>query len=737
MAAIGDAMSIIRRILIGITLAATLFVITQSAAAQTRITDVWTGTDPEAIAVNPATNRIYVINHFDKTVAVIDGANNTLLTTVPVGRDPVSIAANPLTNRIYVVNDDDDNVTVIKGESNTTYTIAVAHYPWAITMNTATNKIYVTGDTWNGKITRINGATNLTDSVAVRDSPEALAINPSTNKMYVANSGENTVSVIDEVAFTNIKTILVGHTPDIVVVNAMTNRIYVLNEADDTVSVIDGTTDTVAATIPVTSPRVMAINPVTNILYVGSDNGIVTLITGTQVTGTINTHKWSSGIVVNPVTNKIYITNAYDSTLTVIDGATNTLASVPVGAGPTVVTANLSINHVYTVNPRDNTITVVAGAGASALQFVSLAPCRLVDTRHSGGAIPGGSSRSFPVPQLGGCNVPSTAAAFSLNVTVVPREALGYLTIWPSGEDRPLVSTMNSFDGRFKANAAIIPAGFQGGVTVYASNTTDVVLDVNGYFTQPGLATYQFYPLTPCRVIDTRWQPNSDLGGPPLAANAQRDFPVSGSSCIPVGPTIKAYSFNFTAVPYPVGHQLGYLTVWPKGDPKPAVSTLNNPTATFVANAAIVPAGAGGGITVFVDQTTHLAVDIDGYFADPSSTGLSLYPTAPCRVLDTRKVGNGQPFTDKRIVDVAGSTCAPPTSAQAYAFNATVVPSPSLSYLTLWPDGQTRPVVSTLNAADGWVTSNMALVPTSNGLIDAYAAGITQLILDISAYFAP
>jgi hypothetical protein len=78
-----------------------------------------------------------------------------------------------------------------------------------------------------------------------------------------------------------------------------------------------------------------------------------------------------------------------------------------------------------------------------------------------------------------------------------------------------------------------------------------------------------------------------------------------------------------------------------------------------------------------------------------------------------------------------------PANAKAYVFNATVVPSPNLSYLTLWPDGEGQPVVSTLKAADGWITSNMAIVPNVNGKIDAYAAGMTQMVLDISSYFAP
>ena len=88
-------------------------------------------------------------------------------------------------------------------------------------------------------------------------------------------------------------------------------------------------------------------------------------------------------------------------------------------------------------------------------------------------------------------------------------------------------------------------------------------------------------------------------------------------------------------------------------------------------------------------------------------------------------------------MDVVDSPCGVPATAQAYVFNATVVPAGSLGYLTLWPDGGDQPLVSTLNAADGSITNNMAIVPSTNGKVDAYAYGLTQLILDISSYFAP
>ncbi len=185
---------------------------------------------------------------------------------------------------------------------------------------------------------------------------------------------------------------------------------------------------------------------------------------------------------------------------------------------------------------------------------------------------------------------------------------------------------------------------------------------------------------------------------------------------------------------------MGYLSVWPTGQAQPVVSTLNDQTGTIVANAAIVPAGTDGNVSVYVTDNTQLVIDIDGYFAPAGQGGLSLYAVAPCRVIDTRHVGSGQPFSGTLTppVDVVGSSCGPPATAQAYVFNATVVPSGALGYLTLWPDGTHQPVVSTLNAFDGSLTNNMAIVPTNNGKVDAYAgSGITQLILDISSYFAP
>jgi hypothetical protein len=286
------------------------------------------------------------------------------------------------------------------------------------------------------------------------------------------------------------------------------------------------------------------------------------------------------------------------------------------------------------------------------------------------------------------------------------------VTLWPTGQSQPVVATLNSMDGRIKANGAIIAAGSGGAVSVFATNDTHVVLDINGYFVPVGAGgALAFYPLTPCRIADTRAAGgfSGAFGPPSLAASTTRTFPIPSSGCN-VPSSAQAYSLNFAVIP---PGPLGFLEAWPTGQSQPVVSTLNDPTGTIVANAAIVPAGTSGGINVIATNPADLIIDINGYFAPPGPGGLSLFTPAPCRVLDTR-ASPGAPFRGQMDVNGTASPCGIPNSAQAYVFNTTAIPQGALGYLTLWAKGSPRPAVSTLNAVDVAITNNMAMVPANN-----------------------
>ncbi len=412
------------------------------------------------------------------------------------------------------------------------------------------------------------------------------------------------------------------------------------------------------------------------------------------------------------------------------------------GSGNGTINYSVSANNttsqrigVLTVGTQTFTVTQAApGVQSSGLQFIPVTPCRIIDTRLANGnfggpAIAAGGTRMVPIP-LSACNIPATAQAYSLNATVVPIATLGYLSIWPAGQNQPVVSTLNSYDGRVVANAAIVPAGTNGAINLFASDATHVILDINGYFAPASTPnSLSFYSLTPCRVADTR---STSL----MTGNSTRNFTISGAPCNAPS-TAKAYSLNITVVPR---GQLGYLTTWPAGQTQPVVSTLNSTDGSVVANAAIVPAGTGGAISMYVTDNTDVIIDINGYFAPPGSPAAqSLYTVTPCRVVDTRSSGGALGANGQRSFPVPAGPCPGiPATSQAYSLNVTVVPTNTLTYLTAWPSGQTQPVVSTLNSFLGKIVANAAIVPAGqNAAISVFVTDPTHLILDINAYFAP
>ena len=138
------------------------------------------GDDPQAVRVNPSTNRVYVANQGDDTVSVIDGASNAVIVTVPVGDKPFAIGVNSATGRVYVTNRDEDTVSVIDGASNAVIaTIPVGASP--------SNAVIAT--------------------IPVGASPQAIGVNATTSRVYVASYEDGTVSVMDGVSNTVIATV--------------------------------------------------------------------------------------------------------------------------------------------------------------------------------------------------------------------------------------------------------------------------------------------------------------------------------------------------------------------------------------------------------------------------------------------------------------------------------------------------------------------------------------------------
>jgi glucose/arabinose dehydrogenase len=120
-----------------------------------------------------------------------------------------------------------------------------------------------------------------------------------------------------------------------------------------------------------------------------------------------------------------------------------------------------------------------------------------------------------------------------------------------------------------------------------------------------------FFTVPPCRVADTRDPPGSS-GGPELAANTIRTFPVTGLCGIPSTATAVAIDL---AVFLPSSD--GDLRVYPAGETAPLASSINFRSGIVRAGNAVVPLGAAGEISVQCDMpsgSTHFFFDVYGYF---------------------------------------------------------------------------------------------------------------------------
>ena len=227
------------------------------------------------------TGRVYVANGIGNSVTVIDGASSTVVATVPVGNFPVDIAVNPASNRVYVTNAsfDDQSLSVIDGVSNTILsTIPLAGTPAGLAVDATTGRIYV-GISDLDRVDILDGANNtVVNSVAIGGDPRQPALNPNKHRLYVTR-GDDRLVVVNTTVDAVARTIRVGSNPIGVAVNRSTKRIYVANNLGGSISVIDGLTNAGVATINEAwlhcCPASVAVNERTNKLYTSGSNGLI------------------------------------------------------------------------------------------------------------------------------------------------------------------------------------------------------------------------------------------------------------------------------------------------------------------------------------------------------------------------------------------------------------------------------------------------------------------------------
>ena len=442
------------------------------------------------------------------------------------------------------------------------------------------------------------------------------------------------------------------------------------------------------------------------------------------------------------------------------NGGGGTNARIPANSGfytlPT--TGTYFIGAAAWPGQHGNYTISLTGPPNNGLQFYPLAaPVRLLDTRSGQAActnpgVPITGATALTQSARGTCGIPANAQAVTGNVTVVTPGANGFLTIYPSDAVTPPTAANTNFaSGDVLNNVFTVGlSSATGSLKIFASTTANVVMDITGYYAPPTPTGLYFHPLPkPIRLLETRVsQPGCFTPGTQLLANTET-IQQGRTTCtgVTIPATAKALVGNATAV---LPSANGFLTMFPAdAATRPLAASGNYRSGINLNSPFTVGLSPAGEFKIYTVATTDLVVDVLGYYSseaiDINGPGLLFTPLTPARLLDTRA---GQPACfmpgaaltgGVETSQAASNTCTIALTARAIVGNATTVLPAANGFLTFWPsDAASRPLVATSNFQSGRNFNRYYTVGLgANGSFKMYASATTNLVVDVSGYFAP
>ncbi len=280
-----------------------------------------------------------------------------------------------------------------------------------------------------------------------------------------------------------------------------------------------------------------------------------------------------------------------------------------------------------------NVLVDVAGyVSATGASYTPISPLRVCDTRTGNPSNLTGASAQcngktlspntpLSVSIAGSGLLPLSATAAVINLTAIAPEGGGYLTAYPaSSSTPPTASNVNFQKGELISNRAIVELSSTGEINLVSNTTTNVLVDVSGYYSGSGAS---YIPLSPARIADSRCStspsppycaaeniPSQNIGFTPLGAGSTENLTVAGIGSVPL--TATAVVLNVTVATTTNG---SYLTIWPSGSSKPTASDLNWTAGTTIPNLVVAEVGANGQISIYNNAgSVEVIADIEGYY---------------------------------------------------------------------------------------------------------------------------
>lgn len=237
-----------------------------------------------------------------------------------------------------------------------------------------------------------------------------------------------------------------------------------------------------------------------------------------------------------------------------------------------------------------------------------------------------------------------------------------------------------------------------------------------------------YHAITPARILDTR-------NGAPVAAGGTIVQSVTGVGGVPAS-GVSAVVLDVT-VTQPTSSS--FLTVYADGGARPPTANLNFVPDQTVTNLVVAEVGADGKVAIFnAAGSTHVVVDVDGWFeSDGATSGGGRYSPVPAtRILDTR---TGAPVAPGGTIvePVIGVGGVPASGVSAVVLDVSVTQPTASSFLTVYPDGEARPLTADLNFVAGQTVTNLVVAKVgADGKVALFNyAGSTHVVIDVVGWF--
>ncbi|MGA8664417.1 MAG: hypothetical protein WB809_05045 [Thermoplasmata archaeon] len=304
-----------------------------SGATSLSIASVGLVVNPTSIVATP-NGHLYVTDYAGSGAYLVSDSTNLETGFASAAPEPDSSAYDPTTGNLYIVSEPTGAVTVVSASGAPVTTINLGFGSYGAAYDPTNGLVYIS-NYYSGNVTLIYGSNNTVDKVIevqAFDSLGAEIFDPASSSVYVADYSDHNVTVISGLATNG--SIQVGTDPTSFAYDPLNDTIFVANYGTANISVVDASSNQLAGSFSAYFPQYLAYDAQSNSLYmVTSENGEVAAYNATSYAslGTplvIQSSVRAGGIAYSSASGDIYVSNEYDSSISILSSVAVTFYSV-------------------------------------------------------------------------------------------------------------------------------------------------------------------------------------------------------------------------------------------------------------------------------------------------------------------------------------------------------------------------------------------------------------------------